>query len=74
MMFNQCPGQNQRQAQAESIICNNCGEIGEIFSDEVKVLCFKCKSLIYKQRLPSCVNWCKAVRECIGEEKYKQLK
>ena len=73
-MFNQCPGQDSRKAQAESIICANCGYVAEIFSDEIQVKCSKCKHLICKERLPTCVNWCKAARECIGEEKYKQLK
>ena len=36
--------------------------------------CPKCKGLICRERLPSCVDWCKAARECIGEEKWKKLK
>ncbi|MHB8155553.1 MAG: phosphohydrolase [Candidatus Omnitrophota bacterium] len=73
-MFNQCPGQDSRKAKAESIICANCGYVAEIFSDEIQVKCSQCKHLICKERLPTCVDWCKAARECIGEEKYKQLK
>jgi NADH pyrophosphatase NudC (nudix superfamily) len=73
-MFNQCPGQDSRKAKAENIICANCGYQAEIFSDEIKVVCLECKNLIYKERLPSCVDWCKAARECIGEKKYRQLK
>ena len=73
-MFKQCPGQNSRKAIAENIICVNCGYLAEIFSDELQVKCPQCKYAICKERLPSCVNWCKAARECVGEEKYKQLK
>ncbi len=73
-MFNKCPGQDPRKTKAESIICSRCGYIAEIFSDEIKVLCPKCKNLICKDRLPSCVDWCKSARECIGEEKWKQLR
>ncbi len=73
-MFNQCPGQDSRKARAESIICVNCGYVGEIFSDETQVKCAQCKNLIYRERLPACVDWCKAARECLGEEKYKQFK
>ena len=73
-MFNQCPGQDSRKANAENIICANCGYVAEIFSDEIKGVCPRCNNLICKERLPSCVDWCKAARECIGEEKYKQLK
>jgi hypothetical protein len=72
-MLNQCPGQDRRKATAENIICANCGYPAEIFSDEIKVVCPKCKNLICKDRLPSCLDWCKAARECIGEERYKQL-
>jgi len=73
-MFNQCPGQDPRKTQAESIICANCGYVAEIFSDEIQVKCAQCKQLICKERLPTCVNWCKAAKECIGEKKYEQLK
>ena len=73
-MFNKCPGQDSRKANAENITCADCGYVAEIFSDEIKVACPRCKNLICKERLPSCVDWCKAARECVGEEKFKQLK
>jgi hypothetical protein len=73
-MSNRCPGQDSRKANAENIICAECGYLTEIFSDEIKVTCPRCKNLICKERLPTCVDWCKAARECVGEEKYKQLK
>lgn len=73
-MIEKCPGQDKRKVIPESIICSSCGYAAEIFSDELKAMCPRCKNLICKERLPSCVNWCKAARECIGEEKYKQLK
>ena len=70
-MFNKCPGQNQRKASAEVIICSKCGYMAEIFSDEIKVICPSCKNLICKERLPTCVDWCKAAKECMGEQHYK---
>jgi hypothetical protein len=72
--MNKCPGQDSRKAQPENITCVNCGYAAEIFSDEVKVKCPKCKNLICKERLPSCVDWCKAAKECIGEERWNKLK
>lgn len=72
-MISKCPGQDDRNLEAESIKCPQCGYVAEIFSDEIKVKCPKCKALICKTRLPSCVLWCKAARECIGEKKWKQL-
>jgi len=73
-MFFKCPGQDDRNLKAESLKCPQCGYLAEIFSDEVKVKCPKCKILICRQRLPSCVDWCKFAKECIGDKKYKQLK
>jgi len=73
-MINKCPGQDKRDIKAEIIKCLNCGYQVEIFSDEVKVSCPKCKSLICRERLPSCVDWCKYARECTGQDKPRKLK
>ena len=73
-MTNKCPGQDPRNIKAETIECSQCGYEVEIFSDEVKIYCPKCKNLICRERLPSCVDWCKYARECVGEERYKKLK
>ena len=73
-MIQKCPGQDDRSIKSEAIKCPDCGYQAEIFSDEIKVKCPKCRGLICRERLPSCVDWCKAARECIGEEKWKQLK
>ena len=72
--MNKCPGQDSRKAQAESITCINCDCVTEIFSDEIKVKCPECKNLIYRQRIPSCLDWCKAARDCIGEGRWNELK
>jgi hypothetical protein len=73
-MLSKCPGQDDRNLKTEIITCPACGYKVEIFSDEIKVKCPKCKGLVCKERLPSCVDWCKAARQCIGEERWKQLK
>jgi len=73
-MFFKCPGQDDRNIKSENIKCPDCGYTLEIFSDEVKVKCPKCRSLVCRVRLPSCVDWCKSARECIGDEKWKELK
>jgi predicted RNA-binding Zn-ribbon protein involved in translation (DUF1610 family) len=72
-MINKCPGQDDRNLKAEILTCLDCGYRIEIFSDEVKVKCPQCKSLVCRDRLPSCIDWCKFARECIGEEKWKRL-
>lgn len=73
-MIFKCPGQDDRSLKAETLTCPACGYKIEIFSDEIKVRCPKCKSFACKERLPSCVDWCKAAKECIGEEKWAKLK
>lgn len=72
-MIFKCPGQDDRNLKVEMLTCSDCGYKVEIFSDEVKVSCPQCKNLLCRQRLPSCVDWCKFARECIGEEKFKEL-
>ena len=72
--MNKCPGQDSRKAQAESITCIRCGYAAEIFSDEIKVRCPKCENLICKEKLSSCVDWCKAAKNCVGEAKWNKLK
>ena len=73
-MINKCPGQDDRNVKVEIIKCPDCGYTVEMFSDEIKVRCPKCKGLVCRERLPSCVDWCKFARECVGEDKWKQLK
>ena len=73
-MDSKCPGQEKRNVKAELLTCVTCGYQVEIFSDEVKVSCPKCKSLICRERLPSCVDWCKFARQCIGEDAWRRLK
>lgn len=73
-MIYKCPGQDSRNIQAEAMKCPECGYVLEIFSDEIRARCPNCKNLICRDRLPSCLDWCKSARDCIGEERWKQLK
>ena len=59
---------------SKSFKCPNCGADVEIFSDETRVKCQKCGQKVYKERLPSCIEWCAKARECLGEERWRQLK
>jgi NADH pyrophosphatase NudC (nudix superfamily) len=69
-----CPGQDKRNLKLEIIACSKCGYKVEIFSDEVKVSCPKCKNLVCRERMPSCIDWCKYAKKCIGEDQYRKLK
>ncbi len=73
-MIDRCPGRDNRNLTSEIRPCLNCGYGAEMFSDEVRIKCPKCGGEISRVRLPACVDWCKAARECVGEERWKQLK
>jgi len=72
-MIYKCPGQDPRHIKPEIMSCPGCGYKVEIFSDELKRLCPRCREAVSRQKLPSCVDWCKFARECIGEERWKAL-
>lgn len=71
-MIFKCPGQDSRNLKVETLICPDCGYKIEIFLDEAKAKCPKCKGLVCRQRLPSCVDWCKSARKCVGEEAWRK--
>lgn len=73
-MFHKCPGQDDRNLKVEIITCAHCEYQVEIFSDEVKISCPRCKELVCRRRLPSCIDWCRYAKECIGKEKWQQIK
>ena len=73
-MDSKCPGQDMRNLRVSIHKCPNCGAEVEIFSDEIRVKCPKCKQHVYKEKVPSCIEWCTSARECLGEERWKQLK
>jgi DNA-directed RNA polymerase subunit RPC12/RpoP len=73
MMINRCPGV-ESTPRIELYKCPKCGAEVEIFSNEVKVKCHQCGEMVYSERLPSCIDWCAAARECLGEERWRQLK
>jgi len=68
-----CPGQDDRNLRVELYKCPNCGAEIEVFSNEVKVKCYQCGGMVYRERMPSCIDWCAAARECLGEERWRQL-
>ena len=71
-MLDKCPGQSSRFIKASYVKCK-CGYEVEIFSNELKVKCAKCGSFVYRKKMPSCVEWCKAARDCVGYQKWKEL-
>jgi ribosomal protein S27AE len=73
-MYGKCPGQDMRNLTAELYKCPNCGGMVEMFSDESRIKCRKCGTVVPKQGLASCIEWCASARECLGEERWQELR
>lgn len=73
-MTTKCPGQDFRNLRVELYKCQKCGAAVEIFSDEQKVKCHKCGEKVYRERVPTCIEWCASARQCLGEERWKELR
>jgi hypothetical protein len=68
--FNTCPGSKDiKEPFPETIKCL-CGKDIEIWSDEVEVVCAYCHGKVTRCLAPSCLDWCKMAKECVGVEKY----
>ncbi len=72
-MTMKCPGQDSRNLKVEVHKCPSCGAEVELFSDELRIRCPKCKKYVYREKTPSCIEWCASARQCLGEERWKEL-
>ena len=52
--------------------CPQCGAEVGLFSSDVQVAC-TCGFTVYNN-IQSCIQWCAAARECVGEELYMLLR
>jgi len=68
-----CPGRDSRFLKIELVKCKNCGYEVEVFSDELKVKCPKCKKDVFREKLPSCLDWCKYAQLCLGKVVNKKV-
>ena len=73
-MVNRCPGQDPRNLRVSLHKCPGCGAEVEIFSDEIKVKCPQCGMAVYREKVPSCIDWCASARQCLGEKRWRELK
>lgn len=69
-----CPGNISQNLKAEFHNCPKCGYNVEIFTDEVRRKCPGCGTEVFRERVPSCIDWCPAAKECIGVKKWMELK
>ncbi len=74
MSAGRCPGQDGRDLKVSLTHCPSCGAEVEFFSDEMRVKCHYCGQYVCQEEVPSCAEWCAQARECLGEERWKQLK
>ena len=69
-----CPGQSERNLKAKPYRCPGCGYQVEIFSDELRARCPRCGGEVYREKTPSCIDWCKGAEACLGLEAWRKLK
>jgi len=65
-----CPGQDKRKLKIETLKCKNCGHEVEFFSDEIKRSCPQCKDEVIREVLPTCIDWCRYAKDCVGIETF----
>jgi DNA-directed RNA polymerase subunit RPC12/RpoP len=72
-MTMKCPGQDFKNLTSALYKCPHCGSEVEMFSDEARFRCRKCGEMVYRDRTPSCITWCASARQCLGEERWKEI-
>jgi DNA-directed RNA polymerase subunit RPC12/RpoP len=73
MILPNCPGARRfRQPYPEIIKCPACAGEVEIWTDELEVICSKCRSKLLRPEGQSCLDWCRYARECVGEKLYNK--
>ena len=68
-----CPGQDRRDITASLHPCPDCGHMVELFSDEMLARCRRCGAKVERESVPSCIQWCKAAKQCLGEDRWKRV-
>lgn len=67
-----CPGAKAfKQPEPQDIRCPFCDYELEMWTDEIKVKCPHCKKTVTRKQAPSCLDWCKYARECVGDALFK---
>lgn len=69
-----CPGNLLSNLKAELFKCPKCFYDVELFSDEISGKCSNCGTKITREKMPSCIDWCPAAKECVGTLKWQEIK
>ncbi len=68
MLYDKCPGTTSVSRPDLLLIeCPKCSEEVEVFSDEEKVVCDSCGSIVTREKTPSCFDSCAYAEECREE-------
>ena len=70
-----CPGATLiKEPVPEVFPCPRCGADVEIWTHEVSYRCDRCGTEVFREAaaLPSCIEWCEAAKECVGEDAYNR--
>lgn len=61
-----CPGTDfLLDAKPVYVKCPKCKKEVEMFSYEQKITCYYCGATVFKEKAPSCFDWCKYSKECM---------
>ena len=71
-VMDKCPGRN-RDLGVRILRCPNCKKEIEFFSDELKRNCPKCKQEVFVDKVPTCIDWCRYAKECLGYKLFNEL-
>ena len=70
-----CPGSKSAKSPTpELIACPECGYEVEVWTHELMRHCPQCKTAVFREKRPSCLDWCSYAKECVGPELYATLK
>jgi DNA-directed RNA polymerase subunit RPC12/RpoP len=73
-MHTVCPGAKLiRQPKPEEFDCPTCGAEVEIWTDELRGVCPRCKTVVLRYQDQSCLEWCKLAETCVGQEAYSNF-
>lgn len=68
-----CPGATRiKEPIPEFFICPSCNAEVEIWTNENFRKCGNCGGTVFREQLPSCIEWCDYGKECVGEEAYNR--
>ncbi len=68
-----CPGSVRiKEPVPEFFECPKCASEVEIWTNENTRPCKKCGQMVSREQVPTCVEWCKHAKECVGEEALKR--